>query len=133
MPPIGWNIGAAADAFARSNGPNPVPESGLEERAQLVGIARTAIFKSLVAPVVRIEVTLRHKEAHKARLVLGGHREIQSVLIDGLHEQLVHLTHDIGFDLPQAHTLLRERACSGAFVIEVGAVRFVDEDLQGDT
>ena len=130
MPPIGWNIGAAAHALARRNGPHPVAESRLQQRAQLVGIARAAIFKSLVAPVFRIEVALRHEEAHQSRLILGGHREIQSVLIDSLHQQLVHLADDVGFDLPHAYSLFRERACVGAFVIEVGTVRFVDENLQ---
>src|SRR5580658_3805478 len=45
-------------ALAGGNGPDPVAESRLQERAQLVGIAWATIFKSLVAPVARIEVAL---------------------------------------------------------------------------
>ena len=106
-------------ALARGNGPNAIAESRLQERAQLVRIARAAIFKSLIAPIGGIEESLRHEEAHEPRLVLGSHREVQGMLIHDLYEQLVHLTDDIGLDLAHPHALLRERARVSALVVEV--------------
>ena len=128
MPPTGWNIGAC-----------PVPsmterirlrKSGLQQRVEVVRIARAARGRLLVGAIGGVEVALGDEERDEAFLVLRGQRHVERVLIDHLGHQLARVAEHVGLHLAQPHPLVRERADVVALVVEVGGLALVDEDLQ---
>ena len=106
MPPTGWNIGAAPVPSIGRDRAHPVPKIRLDERGEIVGIARAAVLERLVPAVVGVEIALSDQKSDELLLVVGGQRQIELVLIDGLDEEFVRPADHVGLDFAQRTRLL---------------------------
>ena len=117
-------------AIARRNRSQPAAETRLQQGAEVVGGARSTVREGFVAVIGRIEIALCDEKADQPLLVLSRQREIQLPLIDRLDEQLVDASDQVGLDLAQPQPGICQRACGASLVVEIRAVRLVQENLQ---
>ncbi len=110
----------------RVDAPGEVPSDDLGERIRLAGAADG---ERLVRVIGGIQIPGLHEKVDEVLLVLRRHGEIELVLIDRLHEQLVDVAGEIGLHLAPADALLRERPGGLTLVIAVVALGVVGERL----
>ena len=112
------------------DGPDAIAEARLQQRLEVVRVARSASGGLLVRVIGGIEVAFADEEGDEPLLVLGGQRPIELILIDGLRHQLAGVADHVGLDFPEPDALAGQRPDRFSLVVEVRRLVLVDEHLQ---